>query len=113
MHTPRCAVTHREDVNYLFLYGSERGCLLCAAVVFASGVRNDRPGLSIAEIVGRRALLQRGRERRAFLVRMTAAAETATGGDFEIILVDDGSTDGTWPIMAAAAAHDQESSPSG
>ncbi len=42
----------------------------------------------------------------AFLVRMTAAAETATGGDFEIILVDDGSTDGTWPIMAAAAAHD-------
>ena len=42
----------------------------------------------------------------AFLVRMTASAETATGGDFEIILVDDGSTDGTSPLMAAAAAHD-------
>lgn len=42
----------------------------------------------------------------AFLVRMSAAAEAATGGDFEIILVDDGSTDGTWPVMAAAATAD-------
>lgn len=52
------------------------------------------PCFNEAEIVG------------AFLVRMSAAAEAAAGGDFDIILVDDGSTDGTWPIMAAAATAD-------
>ena len=43
----------------------------------------------------------------AFLTRMTAAADKAVGPDsFEIILVDDGSTDGTWAAIKAAREAD-------
>jgi len=36
-----------------------------------------------------------------FMQRMTTAAEAAVGSDFEIILVNDGSRDGTWPCIVA------------
>jgi glycosyltransferase involved in cell wall biosynthesis len=39
-----------------------------------------------------------------FIDRMTAACRAAVGGSFEIILVNDGSKDSTWKIIAEAAA---------
>lgn len=42
----------------------------------------------------------------AFLARMVAAAE-ATALSFEIVLIDDGSTDTTWSVMMSACAADR------
>ncbi len=41
-----------------------------------------------------------------FLRRVTAACE-ATGLPFEIVLIDDGSTDRTWPLITAATMRDR------
>jgi dolichol-phosphate mannosyltransferase len=41
------------------------------------------------------------------LRRAAAACRSAVGDTFEIILVDDGSGDKTWPVIAALAAQDQ------
>ncbi len=38
--------------------------------------------------------------------RVTAACERAVGGDYELLLVNDGSTDGTWAGLTALAARD-------
>ena len=38
--------------------------------------------------------------------RLTAAAKSAAGGDYQIVLVDDGSRDGSWAIMRDIAAQD-------
>jgi dolichol-phosphate mannosyltransferase len=38
--------------------------------------------------------------------RLTAAARSAAGDDYEIVLVNDGSRDGSWAIMQALAARD-------
>jgi polyisoprenyl-phosphate glycosyltransferase len=38
--------------------------------------------------------------------RLSAAARSAAGEDYEIVLVNDGSSDGTWPIMERLAAED-------
>jgi glycosyltransferase involved in cell wall biosynthesis len=38
--------------------------------------------------------------------RLTAAARTAVGDDYEMVLVNDGSRDGSWPIMRQLAAGD-------
>ncbi len=38
--------------------------------------------------------------------RLTAAASTAVGGDYEIVLINDGSKDGSWPVMQRLAAAD-------
>jgi dolichol-phosphate mannosyltransferase len=38
--------------------------------------------------------------------RLTAAAQGATGGDYELVLVNDGSRDGTWQAMRAIAGTD-------
>jgi dolichol-phosphate mannosyltransferase len=38
--------------------------------------------------------------------RLTAAARDAVGEDYEIVLVNDGSRDGSWPIMQRIAADD-------
>ena len=38
--------------------------------------------------------------------RLTAAANTAVGGDYEIVLINDGSKDGSWPLMQKLAAAD-------
>ena len=38
--------------------------------------------------------------------RLTAAARGAVGEDYEIVLVNDGSRDGSWPIMQQLAAED-------
>jgi len=38
--------------------------------------------------------------------RVTAACQQVAGGDYEILLVNDGSTDGTWAGLAALAARD-------
>ena len=38
--------------------------------------------------------------------RLTAAARKAAGEDYEIVLVNDGSRDGSWPIMRQLAAGD-------
>ena len=38
--------------------------------------------------------------------RLSAAARTAVGEDYEIVLINDGSRDGTWPIMQGLAAED-------
>jgi len=38
--------------------------------------------------------------------RLTAAAQAAVGGKYEIVLVNDGSSDGTWAIMQAIVASD-------
>jgi glycosyltransferase involved in cell wall biosynthesis len=38
--------------------------------------------------------------------RLSAACGDAVGDDFEIILVDDGSTDGTWPLIQRLAERD-------
>ena len=38
--------------------------------------------------------------------RLTAAAQKAVGADYEIVLVNDGSRDGSWPIMQKLAAKD-------
>jgi dolichol-phosphate mannosyltransferase len=43
----------------------------------------------------------------AALPRLLAAGR-ATGESFEIVLIDDGSSDGTWALIAAAAARDPE-----
>jgi dolichol-phosphate mannosyltransferase len=39
--------------------------------------------------------------------RVAAAAEAAVGGHFEIVLVNDGSRDGSWEMMEALAARDR------
>ena len=39
----------------------------------------------------------------AFLERMLASATAVCGSDFELILVNDGSRDGTWPLIEAKA----------
>ncbi|MCW3474004.1 glycosyltransferase family 2 protein [Limobrevibacterium gyesilva] len=41
-----------------------------------------------------------------FVRRVTAAAQAVVGTDFEIVLVDDGSRDRTWALMAGLAAAD-------
>jgi dolichol-phosphate mannosyltransferase len=57
-----------------------------------------RPGLSIvAPCYNEEATLD------AFVVRMLAAAHAACGDDFELVLVNDGSGDGTWPLIEAKA----------
>jgi dolichol-phosphate mannosyltransferase len=38
--------------------------------------------------------------------RVSAAAKSAVGEDYEIVLVNDGSRDGTWPLMQRLAASD-------
>jgi dolichol-phosphate mannosyltransferase len=38
--------------------------------------------------------------------RVSAAAKAAVGSDYEIVLVNDGSRDGTWPLMQRLAAGD-------
>jgi polyisoprenyl-phosphate glycosyltransferase len=38
--------------------------------------------------------------------RLTGAAQASFGGDYEIVLVNDGSRDGTWPRMQQLAAAD-------
>ena len=38
--------------------------------------------------------------------RLTAAARQAVKGDYEIVLINDGSRDGSWPIMQAIAGTD-------
>ena len=38
--------------------------------------------------------------------RLTAAAHQSVGGDYEMVLVNDGSRDGSWPIMRQLAAED-------
>ena len=38
--------------------------------------------------------------------RLTAAAQQAVGGDYELVLVNDGSRDGSWPVMRRMAAED-------
>ncbi len=38
--------------------------------------------------------------------RLSAAARTATGEDYQIVLVNDGSSDGSWPLMRKLAADD-------
>jgi dolichol-phosphate mannosyltransferase len=38
--------------------------------------------------------------------RVRAACEDAVGGDFEVVLVNDGSRDGTWPAMVKLAEED-------
>lgn len=40
----------------------------------------------------------------AFCVRMLSAARTVCGDDFELILVNDGSRDSTWPLIVDQAA---------
>ena len=42
----------------------------------------------------------------ALYERLTKAAKAAAGSDYEIILVNDGSRDGTWPMMKELAAAD-------
>ena len=42
----------------------------------------------------------------ALHARLTKAAREAAGGDYEIVLVNDGSRDRTWPIMQQLAADD-------
>ena len=39
--------------------------------------------------------------------RLTAAARCAAGEDYEIVLINDGSRDGSWPIMEQLAAADR------
>ena len=39
--------------------------------------------------------------------RLTAAARSAVGEDYEIVLINDGSRDGSWAIMQGIAADDQ------
>jgi dolichol-phosphate mannosyltransferase len=38
--------------------------------------------------------------------RLSAAARSAAGEDYEIVLVNDGSSDGSWALMRGLAAHD-------
>ena len=42
----------------------------------------------------------------ALYERLTAAARTAAGDDYELVLVNDGSRDGSWPIMQRLATED-------
>lgn len=42
----------------------------------------------------------------ALHARVSAAARAAVGEDYELVLVDDGSSDGTWPMMQALAVAD-------
>jgi dolichol-phosphate mannosyltransferase len=39
--------------------------------------------------------------------RLTAAARAAAGDDYEIVLVNDGSRDATWPMMRVMADADR------
>jgi len=43
---------------------------------------------------------------RALHERLTAAVVASVGGDYEIVLVNDGSRDQTWPLMKGMAAQD-------
>jgi len=43
----------------------------------------------------------------ALHARLSVAAEAAVGKDYELVLVNDGSTDGTWPMMRELAANDE------
>jgi len=39
--------------------------------------------------------------------RLTAAASTVASGDYEIVLINDGSKDASWPVMQQLAAGDR------
>jgi glycosyltransferase involved in cell wall biosynthesis len=39
-----------------------------------------------------------------FMVRMIAACEAAVGSSYELLLINDGSKDGTWPLIESLAA---------
>ena len=41
-----------------------------------------------------------------FYRRATAAANDTVGGDYELVLLNDGSSDGTWPLMAELVRRD-------
>src|SRR3712207_4933359 len=43
----------------------------------------------------------------ALYERLSAACHRAVGDDYEIVLVNDGSRDATWPIIAGLARHDR------
>lgn len=75
-----------------------------AAAAAAAAVPDDRAGPSVElSIVVPCLNEQDGLP--AFLTRMTAAA-VSSGLTYEIVLVDDGSTDATWATMQAACAAD-------
>ncbi|HKH26999.1 MAG TPA: glycosyltransferase, partial [Sphingomicrobium sp.] len=38
--------------------------------------------------------------------RLTAAASAAVGNDYELVLINDGSSDGTWPAMQRMVERD-------
>jgi cellulose synthase/poly-beta-1,6-N-acetylglucosamine synthase-like glycosyltransferase len=39
-----------------------------------------------------------------FMVRMIAACEAAVGSSYELLLINDGSRDGTWPLIESLSA---------
>ena len=39
-----------------------------------------------------------------FMVRMIAACEAAVGSSYELLLINDGSKDGTWPLIESLSA---------
>ena len=43
---------------------------------------------------------------RVLYERLTAAAEGVAGDDYEIVFINDGSRDGSWPMMRELAAED-------
>jgi dolichol-phosphate mannosyltransferase len=65
---------------------------------------DDRPALSVvAPCFNEEAVLPE-------FLRRSAPCSIGVGGSAEIVLVDDGSRDGTWQAMSEAAARDRASS---
>ena len=77
---------------------SPRLAVALAAVPTPEPSESRRPAISIvAPCYNEEATLD------AFVGRMLAAAREACGDDFELILINDGSRDGTWPLIEAKA----------
>ena len=106
------AALPRGDFDYVWLIDVPPYDPRLVAGCSRSGADRDPCSIDCtdASALDRRSLLQRGSVPALLHERLGAAARAAVGEDYEIVLVNDGSRDGSWAIMQQMAADDRTSS---